>query len=395
MDHIALHERFGPVVRIAPNEVSLSSPHAARDVLAAGKGFHKTAFYGVFPPPENPDIFTETREEVHAVKKRYASNPYSMATMHGCAGYIEDTERLLVKKLDGMCDSKDQYCNLGDYLHYYAFDVLGEIAFSRKFGFLEAGYDLEKAIKTIDDMQWYDGIVGQVPEWDFAFRRNPLWSLVPWLNTKNFLITRMAIEEMEKRKKIGKELDRKDLLSQLFAAHDKAPDAFREGDVFAVAHGAMYDSRCRTEHFLLTIYSFAGSDSTASTMQSFCHSVLRDPAIYAKLKKEIDEASASGQLSDMPQWNEVQSLPYFQACLKEAMRVRPAVGLNITRVVPPEGRELDRTWFPGGTQVALNGWVLHRDASIFGNDPKVYRPERWLEGDAKNMERFMFQVCKF
>ena len=138
---------------------------------------------------------------------------------------------------------------------------------------------------------------------------------------------------------------------------------------------------------------FAGSDSTASTTQSFCHHVLREPAIYSKLKKEIDEALASGKLSEMPQWNEAQALPYFQACLKEAMRIRPAVGLNITRLVPPEGTEIDGIWYAGGTRVALNGWVLHRNESIFGRDPKVYRPERWLEGDARNMERYMFQVC--
>ena len=127
-------------------------------------------------------------------------------------------------------------------------------------------------------------------------------------------------------------------------------------------------------------------------MQSFCHHVLREPAIYTKVKKEIDEATAAGKLSDMPQWNEVQAFPYFQACLKEAMRVRPAVGLNITRLVPPEGAEIDGKWYPGGTSVALNGWVLHRNEAIFGRDAKVYRPERWLEGDAKNMERYMFQA---
>ena len=50
----------------------------------------------------------------------------------------------------------------------------------------------------------------------------------------------MATEEMAKREKIGSnEVGRKDLLSQLFAAHEKAPDVFRKGDVFAVAHGAM------------------------------------------------------------------------------------------------------------------------------------------------------------
>jgi len=377
-DHIRLHETYGPIVRIAPNELSLASPEAARIVLAAGKGFHKTDFYAVFPPPENPDIFTETRESVHAVKKRYASNPYSMATMQQNSGYIEETERQLAQKLDIMCESRDQYCNLGDYLHYYAFDVLGEIAFSRKFGFMDAGFDLEGAIKTIDDMQWYDGIIGQIPEWDFAFRRNPLWKYIPALSTSNFLITRMALEEMGKRKKLGtKEIEnRKDLLSQLFAAHEKAPEHFNEGDVFAVAHGAI----------------FAGSDSTASTMQSFCHHILREPAIYTRIKQEIDEATAAGRLSEMPQWNEVQALPYFQACLKEAMRLRPAVGLNITRLVPPEGAEIEGKRFPGGTRVALNAWVLHRNEQIFGRDPKLYRPDRWFEGDAKMMERYMFQV---
>jgi cytochrome P450 len=136
-------------------------------------------------------------------------------------------------------------------------------------------------------------------------------------------------------------------------------------------------------------------------MQSFCHHVLRDPAIHARLKAELDQATTSGQLSDFPQWSETQALPYFQACLKEAMRLRPAVGLNITRLVPPQGAEIAGRRLPGGTRVAVNAWVLHRDEGIFGAQPKSYKPERWLEGDAKGMERYMFQfgggshLCEF
>ncbi|GIZ38882.1 hypothetical protein CKM354_000228100 [Cercospora kikuchii] len=378
-DHIRLHEKYGSVVRIAPNELSFSSPKAARSVLAAGSGFHKTQFYAVFPPPENPDIFTETREDVHAVKKRYASGPYSMATMHTMADVIENVERDLTQRLDKICQDveKRESCDLGNWLHYFAFDVLGEIAFSRRFGFLEAGFDVENAIKTIDDMQWYDGLIGQIPEWDWVFRRNPLWKLVPGggEGPKRFLITRMALEAIEERRKIGVGKERKDLLQRLIEAHEKAPDVFQDGDVFAVAHGAI----------------FAGSDSTASTMQSFSYHVLRDPTIHTKLKRELDNATQAGQLSEIPQWSEVQALPYFQACLKEAMRVRPAVGLNITRLVPPAGAEIEGHNLPGGTQVALNGWVLHRDQEIFGADAHLFRPERWLEGDAKTMERYMFQ----
>ena len=121
--------------------------------------------------------------------------------------------------------------------------MLGEVAFSEKFGFLERGYDLEHAIKTIDDMQWYDGLVGQVPEMDFVFRRNPIRQYIPFLSTKKLLITSMALKKMDERTSPkSAQRDRKDLLDHLFQGHRDRPDKFSEGDVFAVAHGAMYVS---------------------------------------------------------------------------------------------------------------------------------------------------------
>jgi cytochrome P450 len=130
-------------------------------------------------------------------------------------------------------------------------------------------------------------------------------------------------------------------------------------------------------------------------MQSFVYHILKSPAIYNNILSEIDAAQSVGNLSSMITYAEAQALPYFQAALKEAMRVRPAVGLNITRHVPPSGAEIDGQWYPGDTRVALNAWVLHKDKGVFGEDADVYRPERWLEGGeakAKAMDRHMYQV---
>jgi hypothetical protein len=148
---------------------------------------------------------------------------------------------------------------------------------------------------------------------------------------------------------------------------------------------------------LLTVDgSFAGSDSTASTMQSFFWHILDSTPVYQSILREIEHAVKTGVIPAQGNltWNEAQNLTYLQACLKEAMRVRPAVGLNITRLVPPEGAELDGHFFPGGTAIACNGWVLHRDKEVFGQDADDFRPERWLEDEerAKRMERYMFQV---
>ena len=251
LDHIELHRKYGPVVRIAPNEVSVSNPEAARMLLSAGKRFFKTKFYAVFPPPENPDIFTEIREDVHAMKKRVANVPYSMAAMQQLSPFIDDTIELFMSKIEEYIKKargpNKKPFDLGDYLHYFAFDVLGEVAFSRNFGFLKEGRDVENAIKTIDKSQTYNGIVGQIPELDYLLRRNPLWKFIPWLSTKNALITRMALEEMGKRQPFTKDTagllrtgdGRQDLLASLIQGHLKDPEKFGEGDVFAVAHGAM------------------------------------------------------------------------------------------------------------------------------------------------------------
>lgn len=127
-------------------------------------------------------------------------------------------------------------------------------------------------------------------------------------------------------------------------------------------------------------------------MQSFFYLVLNAPKVYANLCEEVVEAQKAGKLSPIVTYAEALALPYFQACLKESMRVRPAVGLGIYRQVPPEGAEIDGRFYPGGTEVAVNGWVLHRDKVIFGDDCDEFRPERWFERDAKFMASHLYSV---
>lgn len=383
--HIALHEKYGPIVRIQPNQLSFSSPEAARQVLSPGKGFRKTDFYWVFPPYNNPDIFTEIREDVHAQKKRFANVPYSLASFQALTPWIDKTVHVLCDKLDLFAQGS-RIVDLGKYLQYAAFDSLGEVAFSTDFGFLDNGTDVNGAIELIDSVQSYDGIVGQIPPLDYLLRRNPLWDYLPWTTPLgNNHITRTALDQLSSRKSGTGLVDRKDLLFQLFEAHKKDPVKFSELNVFAIAHGAI----------------FAGSDSTSSTMTSFVWHVLNAPQVHERLVKELLHVDTMDDLSEVVTWDEAQvKLPYFQACLKEAMRINPAVGLPIYRKVPDAGAEIDGISVPGGTEIAVNAWVLHRDQAIFGHDANSFRPERWLAktGDEKDMdrvkrmERYMFQV---
>lgn len=87
-------------------------------------------------------------------------------------------------------------------------------------------------------MQWYDGIIGQVPYMDRFLRLNPLAQRIPGVGMPLLFLTRAALEELEKQKN-ATEGEKADLMSQLYKAHLAQPDVFTEGNVFAIAHGAM------------------------------------------------------------------------------------------------------------------------------------------------------------
>ncbi|SLM38816.1 Cytochrome P450, partial [Lasallia pustulata] len=89
-------------------------------------------------------------------------------------------------------------------------------------------------------MQWYDGLIGQVPWLHYFLRLNPLRPYIPGFKAQDMIITRMALEEIEKRNDDGSGagINQNDLLSQLLKAHAGTPGKFSRDDVFSVAHGA-------------------------------------------------------------------------------------------------------------------------------------------------------------
>ncbi|WAO91407.1 Hypothetical protein NCS54_00887500 [Fusarium falciforme] len=122
----------------------------------------------------------------------------------------------------------------------------------------------------------------------------------------------------------------------------------------------------------------AGSDTTAVALSSALYLLYSNPDKLAKLRKEIDIKAADGSISDPLTFQEAQNMTYLQAVMKETLRLHPAVGTILPRIVPRSGIELSGHYFPAGTEVGLNAWVLHNSRDTYGPDPEVFRPERWI-----------------
>jgi Cytochrome P450 len=119
--------------------------------------------------------------------------------------------------------------------------------------------------------------------------------------------------------------------------------------------------------------------------------VMKNPRIYERLVTEIRTAHPPNS-NEIPTYAQTNRLPYLQACIKEALRVLPAIGRPLPRIVPPEGKTLAGETFPSGVIVGIPAWTVHRDKKVWGEDADVFRPERWLEGDASKYERYFIPV---
>lgn len=140
----------------------------------------------------------------------------------------------------------------------------------------------------------------------------------------------------------------------------------------------------------------ADCDTTSIALTNAIFHIISNRGIYLRLKKEIQDAEELGNLDDSITSDQAQALPYLGMCIKEAMRIHPSTGLPSWRVVPEPGTTISGKFFPAGVSssgclitqqkywqtmvlqaiVGINTWVAHRDPQVFGQDPKVFRPER-------------------
>ncbi len=140
---------------------------------------------------------------------------------------------------------------------------------------------------------------------------------------------------------------------------------------------------------------FAGSDTTAISLRAIFDHLLRNPETLQTLQDELAEAERRGLFArddKLVRWSEANQLPYLGAVIKEALRIHPAAGLVLERIVPSGGATICGQYFPAATIVGCSAWTVHRSRKVFGVDVDRFCPERWLESEerAAEMNRCLF-----
>lgn len=105
-------------------------------------------------------MFTTTDPQEHKALKRPVAQKFSMSSLRTLEYLVDPCSDIFAK---AMLDLQGQVVDLGEWAQWYAFDVIGAITFSRRFGFMENRKDVKNIISGIELGLAYAGIIGQVP----------------------------------------------------------------------------------------------------------------------------------------------------------------------------------------------------------------------------------------
>ncbi|KAF2102472.1 cytochrome P450 [Rhizodiscina lignyota] len=392
---IDLHEKYGDIVRIAPNKLSFANPTAIKDMLGPGKDFRKSGFYYVSAATAkgraSPSLFSTLDKDYHDRIKRCVNQAFSTTSLVNYEPYVNHVITLFLEQMHARFANKpgsEGIFNLVRWLHFYALDVIGEVVYGKSYGFLESGTDVGNMAADTQDMLDYAYLAGQAPWVDRLFKKNPI---TMWLTRRGFIgshINPAVASAMKAQSARGlgdakpeeKDLENakddgshEDLMDQFIKAKHEHPDMLGDREILMLGISMV----------------LAGSDTTAWTLSAFFYYVLRTPGVYSKLVKEIRDAGATGLFP----YTQTQKMPYLDACIKETFRMHPAGRFGSERVVPREGATICDEHIPGGSVVVINAWPIHRRRDIWGDDVETFRPERWLENEerAKRMYSMLSQ----
>ncbi|KAI1078406.1 cytochrome P450 ClCP1 [Whalleya microplaca] len=353
--HVAkLHAKYGPVVRITPDELAFSDPQAWKDIYGhRHNGQEEMAkddrFYRVIDNIPR-GIINERREE-HAMLRRQLSHGFSESSLRGQEPIIGSYVDLLIQRLREQCNDGKTSLNMREWLNWTTFDIIGDLGFGSSFGCLDSS-SYHPWVKIIS--QSFKQNAELLALANLGFREPIRWILRTGALTvkKHQALVR---EKIMQRMELG--VERPDFIEGLIKKKD------------------LDMSRMASNAGTLIV---AGSETTATLL---CGAVFLLTTHPENLQRLVEEVRTSFNSDEEITLTSVSKLTYMLACLNEALRRYPPVPAGLPRVVPKGGAYILDKFVPEGTAVAVWQHAVNHDPH-FWTEPQTFAPERFM-GDPK------------
>lgn len=374
---VEVNKTYGSLARIGPNHLITSDPELTRRILASGSRYKRApGFDSLRIDPHVANVASERDSEKHNRLRLQLSRGYASKD-------IKDTELIIdkllyhwLRRIDHVSRSQpgeSRAFDIGRRIRFLTVDLITRLCLGEAFGCIEDDCDQYGFLEAVQ--------IGSAVSQQF-WVIHEISRLLFYL-TKIPFMRRRIVPSPNDSEGLGK------VIGVIHRAVDKRFQSEKkpaQGMLDSFLEKGLSREQADTE---LVISLVAGSDTTSTAVQSTLMAIISNPRVYEKLQHEIEQAISQDLVSNPIQEAEANRLPYLQACILEGLRKHPPVGQLRERMVPPEGDSILGYRVPGGTFIGFNGRGTQLNA-VFGDDPEVFRPERWLieeENRLREMQR--------
>ncbi|RSL58249.1 hypothetical protein CEP54_007900 [Fusarium duplospermum] len=328
-----LHRKYGDVVRIGPSEISINSSEALHALHSNNTACVKGPWYNIIYPMVS--LLADRDKKSHTERRKTWDKAFN------AKGKVVKYADLLLHQLEKM---EGQPFNAKLWIHYYTFDIMGDLAFGQSFGMLRDGMKHYYMKLGDENMR----LIGAFTRLIWLF---PLFKAIPGVNHTHVKFQRWLRDQNEPPVS--------DVFSWILEDYESNEQPSKQE--FLNLHG--------DAHLIVV----AGSDTTAVTITSLFYELSQRLDICSQLQEEIDEYKKDHTKSD---YASLSHLKLLQACIDETLRLHPVVPSGLQRMTPPEGLRIGDTFIPGDTIVQVPSYTLQRDERAFSR-PNEFLPERW------------------
>ncbi|KAL6711299.1 hypothetical protein ACN47E_005830 [Coniothyrium glycines] len=363
-DYKVLHDRYGSVVRVMPNELSFNTAKAWDDIYGHRVGLPNMdkdpIHVGAVEAIPGATNLTMAPEVHHARQRRALAHAFSKQALLEQEPILKGYVDLFVTKLREMAHKK-QPANMVSWFNFCTFDIIGDLSFGEPFGCLREGEGSESANWVV---LIYEAIKsGAIEQATRRFAKPGsltqkflMWCIPTAVRERRFRHLRNSTEKTVRR--MNTKTEHRDFIWYILKQREKKNEVSDDEVIMNAA-----------------LFIVAGSETTATELCGLTNYLLRNPDIFKKLRDELRTACKTETDINM---DVLAGLPYMNACIEEGLRIFPPVPIGLLRTVPKGGSLIDGHAVPGGTSVCVSSWGAAHSASNFA-DPDSFRPERFLD----------------
>lgn len=349
-----LHHVYGPVLRVAPNDIDIKDGAALAPIYSEKGGFLKAPCYANFDIEGHRTIFSALDPAHRAERSKAIVGMFATSTIRKEGGEeaIEQSVQKLVARMERAKASGEVLNNL-DLARRLAVDAVTGYLFGQTYGGLDEDAPSAGVQKvTLSASAFVDTFVAVGR---FFLLPNSLFHLMD-LFIARFMPADSTVDDS---------MSRVHAYTDKLAESAQAEDNTYQGRLLK-AGISKHEISCQCMDLM-----FAGTDSSGMNVSAICWHLVRRPESLKKLTEEVRSNTDA----------RYETLPYLQAVVKEGLRISMANPTRLPRQVPPSGWSFGGHYFPPGTSVGCALYSLHFNEAVFP-DAHAFRPERWLDGNA-------------